>query len=100
MLEFWKVESVSNLPGMENVFPMKPERQSEKEPSRGIRRRLPESFVCIAPDEAMHVFEFINGSIQEHEKEIAKLHFCLCLHCQEMVEKLPIFYRNTDFNQE
>lgn len=80
--------SFSNIQGMEKVFPMKPQRRRRKK--KPARRPLPKDFICIAPDEAGHVFDVINGSAQEHEKEIAKLHFHLCLHCQEAVARLHL----------
>ena len=83
--------SFSNIQGMEKVFPMKPQRRrKKKESTSGIRRQLPKDFICIAPDEARHVFDLMNGSAQEHEKEIARLHFHLCLHCQEAVAGLHL----------
>lgn len=80
--------SVLNFLGMENV-PMRPENRQKKKPSPSARRRLPENYVCIAPDEAQHVIDFIIGSDHRHE-EIAKLHFHLCLHCQEKVARLHL----------
>lgn len=33
------------------------------------------------------MFDVLNGSAQDHEKEIARLHYHLCLHCQEAVAR-------------
>ena len=34
------------------------------------------------------MFDFLNGSARDHEKEIARLHYHLCLHCQDAVARL------------
>src|SRR5687767_14560932 len=87
-----EVMCYSNIPGMEKVFPMKAQRQRTKRKAvPASRRPLPKDFICIAPEEAKHVFDWLNGSIHEHEKKIAKLHFQLCLHCQEAVAQLRSF---------
>jgi hypothetical protein len=75
---------------MEKVVPMTPQTQRKRKPRRRGRRPLPTEFVCIAPDEIQYVLDFIRGLADEHEKEIAKLHFHLCMHCQEMVAELRL----------
>ena len=93
MLAAQTIESMSylNTARMENVFPMKPETRPRTKGSKpGIRRQLPDNFICIAPEEARHVLDWLNGSALEHEKEIAVLHFNLCLHCQEAVAELKL----------
>lgn len=33
------------------------------------------------------MFDFLNGSARDHEKGIARLHYHLCLHCQDAVAR-------------
>jgi hypothetical protein len=75
---------------MEKVVAMTPQTRRKKKPRRGGRRPLPKDFVCIAPDEIQYVLDFIRGLADDHHKEVAKLHFHLCMHCQEMVAELRL----------
>lgn len=85
-IQRFEFEFLSNTRGLE-IFPMK-EGLKKKKPAPGIRRQLPEDFVCIAPDESKHVVDWLSGLAGEHEKEIAQLHYHLCLHCQEATRQL------------
>ena len=73
--------------GTEKVRIMTPKM---KEARLGAKRGrpLPKEYICIAPDEAQLVFDWLNGAAGEEIKEIAKVHLRLCFHCQEAVSNL------------
>ena|ERR1051326_759447 len=78
-----------NLNGTEKFVTMKPKTRIEEKPGAKQRiRLLPTEFICIAPSEAPQVLDWLNGSSNEAENEIAEIHLRLCFHCQEVVARL------------
>ena len=74
-----------NLIGMEKLIIMEPKTKTETPGAK--RRRLPEEYICIAPDESPQVFDWLNGAEMNGEKEVAEVHLRLCFHCQEAVAR-------------
>ena len=106
MIALWKVRSImgySNI-GMERLRTMKPPKTGKKR-KRGSRpatrhrvHPIPDDYICVAPAEAVQLFDWLNRKGPESDKEIATLHLRLCLHCQEIVAKLMMLgdAANTD----
>lgn len=51
-------------------------------------RQLPDEYVCIAPDEAVQLFDYLNKADDKVDQELVAVHLGLCLHCQEAVAAL------------
>lgn len=49
---------------------------------------LPTEFVCIDEDEAVAVFDYLNGADDNVDKELIAVHLQLCFDCQEAVVAL------------
>ena len=48
-------------------------------------RPLPKEFVCVDPDAAEQLFDFLNGANKAVNKEAVAVHLRLCFRCQESV---------------
>lgn len=58
--------------------------RASRQPSK---RSLPTDYVCIAPEEALLVFDYLRGRKDVDERLVA-LHLHLCDRCQETVKNL------------
>lgn len=64
-----------------------------KEPERAngaTKRRLPDNYICIAPEESLIVFDYLNGQRQDVDEKLVALHLNLCLQCQETADSLRV----------
>ena len=48
-------------------------------------RALPEEYSCIDPNEAVRLFDYLNGADKDVDKALLSAHLGLCYHCQEAV---------------
>ena len=58
---------------------------------RSVRRvPLPTEYVCIDPEEATQLFDYLNGATSDSglDKETLTAHLGLCFRCQEAVVRL------------
>jgi hypothetical protein len=53
----------------------------------------PEPYICVQPDEAALVFDWLNRSGRDEDKEVAGLHLRICMHCQEAAAALLMLKR-------
>ena len=51
-------------------------------------RPLPTDFICIDPDMAAQLFDYLNDADETVDKNAAAAHLALCFHCQEAVARL------------
>lgn len=49
---------------------------------------LPKNFVCVDPEEATQLFDYLNGAAEGVDKEAAAIHLRLCFNCQDAVARL------------
>ena len=69
---------------------MKTHKNNKRVASASVKARpLPANYTCVDPDEALKMFDYLNGG-DETTKEIATRHLGVCLHCQEAVAALMI----------
>jgi len=52
-----------------------------------LKQPLPDDYVCIAPEESLMVFDYLNGR-KNVDKRLVALHVNLCDQCQETVKAL------------
>ena len=51
-------------------------------------RALPEEYECIDPDEAVLLFDYLNGADTDADKAVLSAHLGLCYHCQDAVSAM------------
>lgn len=74
-----------NLIGTESVV-MEPNTNTKDDPDVSRRtRRLPYEYICIEPNEAPHVIDWLNSAGVAGDREVAEGHLRLCFRCQETV---------------
>jgi len=58
---------------------------------KSVRRLQPEplpiEYSCIDPEEATHLFDYLNGAASDLDKESLTAHLGLCFSCQEAVAR-------------
>jgi anti-sigma factor ChrR (cupin superfamily) len=48
---------------------------------------LPTEYICIDPEEATQLFDYLNGAGGDVDKEAAAAHLGLCFSCQDAVAR-------------
>jgi len=63
--------------------------KKSKRVSGAAKRRLPDNYICIAPEESLMVFDYLNGRRDVDEKLVA-LHLNLCHQCQDTADSMRV----------
>jgi hypothetical protein len=53
------------------------------------KRRLPDNYICIAPEESLMVFDYLNGR-RDVDKKLVALHLNLCHQCQDAADSMRV----------
>lgn len=51
-------------------------------------RALPEEYSCIDPNEAVQLFDYLNGADKSADKALLSAHLGLCYSCQDAADAM------------